>query len=77
MSRRRKLLSTRRSKKIAPGMRVTFTSKGPGMSVKVPGVGSYSTRTGKVRTTGRKGCGTTMLGIAAFTFVVVSHLAAT
>jgi hypothetical protein len=58
MPRRRQLFSTTRSKKIAPGVRVTLTRKGPRMSVKVPGLGSYSTRTGRVsQRPSKKGCG--------------------
>ena len=77
MPRRRKLFSTRRSKKIAPGVRITLTKKGPGMSVKVPGLGSYSTRTGKVRRSrkGRKkGCGAILLGVVAMAVAALALL---
>lgn len=54
--RRKSLFKTRRSKKIAPGTRVTLTKKGLGMSVKTP-IGTYSTRTGKITKKRKKGCG--------------------
>jgi hypothetical protein len=69
MPRKRKLFGVRRSKKIAPGVRVTLTKKGPGMSVKIPGVGSYSTRTGKIRK--KKGCGLLMLLLGTLIITIV------
>ena len=53
--RRKSLFKTRRSKKIAPGTRITLTKKGLGMSVKTP-IGTYSTRTGKITKKRKKGC---------------------
>ncbi len=58
--RRRSFFRSRRSKKIAPGVRVTSTKKGPGISVKTP-LGSYSTRTGKIRRRKKKSCCLLML----------------
>jgi hypothetical protein len=70
MPRRRKLFSTRRSKKIAPGVRLTLTKKGPGMSLKVPGLGSYSTRTGRVgQRPSKKSC-----GLFALTFFALASI---
>ncbi len=72
MTRRRKLFSTRRSKKIAPGVRLTLTKKGVGMSVKIPGAGSYSTRTGKVGKTEKKGCLPTVLSIVILPLLLIT-----
>jgi len=69
-----RLFKTRRSKKIAPGVRVTLTKKGPGVSVKTP-VGSYSTRKRKVTQRKKsKGCGLLLALFVAIISVGIRYL---